>query len=497
MGGVVSSLYNNLFDNNKNKHHIFLIIINSNNKIKCLLINSENDNEIQFIQLYQHQQEEYLPINILFDMNEIIINNQRKESIDFMNDLINNPDDFKEYQIKYQNKEYKVIAEVLFALIIHQYKKKIEKQFIIKETKLLFESPFLSNTQKVIKRINVSLDAIGLQINNYEFPDYDYQKQGEFLHEILEKYEVYSKYKNKLMKINISKSLIDNSKPFNEEEFDNEMKMKFNLEQRSQMKYHTLDNYCVFIASQYFNSITDHINLVKVSKRLRLNMEKFHYNPIKLNKSIRNYFPNIQTVYRYSRNDEIFEDDKKIIAIFNCKYQQYDLWLEEIEVLKRWTKLKCGEVIFDSNEDDWSVETSVFDSRILNRSKLVFIIEDTDNNKFGYYLNKTVNMFSMLTKNYDCVDYKTFQFSLESNGRIAYPIKYEIKDINYGGYVLFFQSEPKLIWLGNICLDKQGTNKRVFPHHFLSNSFNYHGIQKPLWENDDYDVKRIIVIQMK
>ena len=29
--------------------------------------------------------------------------------------------------------------------------------------------------------------------------------------------------------------------------------------------------------------------------------------------------------------------------------------------LEQWTNKKCGDVIFDSDKDDWSVNTSVFD----------------------------------------------------------------------------------------------------------------------------------------
>ena len=53
-----------------------------------------------------------------------------------------------------------------------------------------------------MNRIKVSLDAIGLKIKEFEFLDFDYQYQGEILHDIIDKYNEYSKYKSLLSKVN-------------------------------------------------------------------------------------------------------------------------------------------------------------------------------------------------------------------------------------------------------------------------------------------------------
>ena len=42
-------------------------------------------------------------------------------------------------------------------------------------------------------------------------------------------------------------------------------------------------------------------------------MEKFFFNPLPLNKVTREFFPYLQTLYRYSRDDNLFEDDERII----------------------------------------------------------------------------------------------------------------------------------------------------------------------------------------
>ena len=57
--------------------------------------------------------------------------------------------------------------------------------------------------------------------------------------------------------------------PF-EEELPLKIKRIFNLSR--------MDHYTMFIATRWFDSIDDHINLTFVAKRFRCNMEKFVYN---------------------------------------------------------------------------------------------------------------------------------------------------------------------------------------------------------------------------
>ena len=78
------------------------------------------------------------------------------------------------------------------------------------------------------------------------------------------------------------------------------------------------------------------------------------------------------------------ENEKQLIGI---------LERNEMKQLEQWTNKKCGEVVFDSNKDDWSQHTSVFDSRVMNKSNLMFVIEDTNNNKFGGYINSTIDKY--------------------------------------------------------------------------------------------------------
>ncbi|EDR23496.1 hypothetical protein EDI_096300 [Entamoeba dispar SAW760] len=64
------------------------------------------------------------------------------------------------------------------------------------------------------------------------------------------------------------------------------------------------------IVSMYFDDINDFINLEIGIKRFQGNMERFHFNPISLNKYSRKLFHNIETFHICDEDDEIFNDGR-------------------------------------------------------------------------------------------------------------------------------------------------------------------------------------------
>ena len=82
-------------------------------------------------------------------------------------------------------------------------------------------------------------------------------------------------------------------------------------------------------------------------------------------------------------------------------------------------------------------------------------------------------------------------------------MKFEIKDLKYGGYELYEKSHDWLITLGDIYLYKENLkNSSNCRQH--ENNFDYHGIEKALcgkagypFGNGCFTPKRILVIQMK
>ncbi|ELP88815.1 hypothetical protein EIN_103380 [Entamoeba invadens IP1] len=69
--------------------------------------------------------------------------------------------------------------------------------------------------------------------------------------------------------------------------------------------------------------------------------------------------------------------------------QNFNFGLEngERQKLEEITKKKISNIVFNSFEDDWSKDTSVFDDKIKGKGDLLFLIEDDKKNKFGgvYY----------------------------------------------------------------------------------------------------------------
>ena len=264
-----------------NKHSIFHIEINKNYQIKFTII--DDDNKHHVIKINEDQEEDFITPTLSLNMNDIILNNQSDNSIEFIKDFILQPEQFKEYTINYQNQQHSVIFEVLFGIYISQVRKRIEKEWII--DKMVLKIPV--DNYLISKRIKTSLHSINLE--NFSITSYNnYEEQGEILQSILHKHEEYEKYKRIFERSNQT-NLLDLSKPLNGETFE-QLSKQFTTKKRSATKFCQLDNYCIFLASQWFDDIEDHVNLVRVCKRLRLNMEKFHFNPVSLTKETREYF---------------------------------------------------------------------------------------------------------------------------------------------------------------------------------------------------------------
>ena len=128
-----------------------------------------------------------------------------------------------------------------------------------------------SDNSKALQRIKISLQAInlnGIELDEEEI-SFDYTKQDELFQEIINKKEMIDGYKrilerakeiNPSAKDKLESIDLNKENMFNEDEFIKELANKFTTKQRTQMKMCKLDNYCLFIASRYFDTLADHIN---------------------------------------------------------------------------------------------------------------------------------------------------------------------------------------------------------------------------------------------
>jgi len=168
---------------------------------------------------------------------------------------------------------------------------------------------------------------------------------------------------------------------------------------------------------------------------------------------------------------------------------------KEYDQLEEWTRLRMGDVVFDSNKGNWAKNTSEFEECIIGNSRLLFLIEDTKNNKFGGYVEAKIDQTDGWIE-----DVHAFLFSLKSNGRLDGMSKFEIAHPQTA-FKLFDKSNTFLCDFGD------GSDIRIFKEKNKSlcnqskrQSYNYHGIESALLPNSNsvskFVPKRIVVIQM-
>ena len=341
------------------------IQITSTYQLQCSILNEQET----IIKLSDDHQNFYSP-TISFSGNKITIcPTSQNDSIEFLKEWIENPDEFKIYEIEFLNKQYHLIPEVLFAIIINEFKMKIEKHTIIDETIVMIPS----RDCHISERIKTSLEAIGLK-NIYVNPlTYDYTEQGEQLMELLENKQKIENLQRKFD--NNEKIEIDYQDMLSSQFLKQNVAIKYTFEERNKLKLTTLDNYCVFIASRYLDTLEDHINLVKVSKRFRNNMEKFHYNPISVTYETIHWFPNTETLHLYKENDEYLKINR-IISYVNwfrrIEYHEIDKVREE----NKGKNFEFKRIVWSKNDTQKFFET--FNSQRFFELEKEDQIEDND-----------------------------------------------------------------------------------------------------------------------
>ena len=172
--------------------------------------------------------------------------------------------------------------------------------------------------------------------------------------------------------------------------------------------------------------------------------------------------------------------------------------------LEEWTKLKCGEIIFNSDVDDWNNQ-KVFNSRVFGKEHLVVICEDFKGNKFGGFINATVGKI-WSDREKECIkDPQSFLFSLKSNGRLKGMMKFESIEEGGAEITLFKHDDPDENWSSIINFGYGDFEIWRYPIREKSRcnwsshpDYDFHRIEYPLRGTDLwFTPKRFYVIQMK
>ena len=62
----------------------------------------------------------------------------------------------------------------------------------------------------------------------------------------------------------------------------------------------------------------------------------------------------------------------------------------QIKLFEKITGFIHKETIFDSNLDDWSKKSSVFDKKVFRRANLAFVVEDIEGNVIGGFIKTSI-----------------------------------------------------------------------------------------------------------
>ena len=396
--------------------------------------------------------------SIFFDGNEIVIGSQistGKGITDFVQNIFEHSNQTLSYPIQYQNHEYKLSSEDLLALYINEYKNIIQKKYIIRGVNITIPQKYIKSAQQFVKACNL------IEIHNVTVNETYYKKQKmndidyQNVNEIILKYNAYKKFKYQIERM---KSIMISTNDRNHLDLLNmdinkeytqdimlEVCKKLTCEERTKYKLYSLDTYHIFYMSQYFLSINDFINLERGVKKALGNMEKYHYNPIPLTPSIRRFFTHMITLKLFSKKDKLFEKDELIIKRIKIHSLYYNLTLNQCKQLEEWCQLKLDKVLFDSQCDNWSKDTSIFGESILQNNHIAIVIEDEDGNKFGVYINETINHYYPWIK-----DKNAFVFTIQQRGIIKQMKRFPILESEYA-FLLYDKTCELLFSVG--CID--------------------------------------------
>ena len=109
---------------------------------------------------------------------------------------------------------------------------------------------------------------------------------------------------------------------------------------QKEIKY-TLNKQCMLEVSKYFKSFEDYYNLEIGCKKFRGNLEQLKFNPIELNETLLQYFPNIKTFHLYSQNDELLELTKNLN---HCIW--YNVSYDKAKELQQQYNCECKNVTY-------------------------------------------------------------------------------------------------------------------------------------------------------
>ena len=158
-----------------------------------------------------------------------------------------------------------------------------------------------------------------------------------------------------------------------------------------------------------------------------------------------------------------------------------------------WTSLSFGSIIFETTDTNWKQYTSLLQSTILGKEKLLFLIENEQNHQlFGGYLSSKITSVNTWIE-----DEHSFLFTVKDNRMQKFEIKPENKQY---AFCLYPENKGYLFDFGHNDIVICAKNYRSSIYQTSFSTFNYHDIPYALIGKKGYNCfspSRICIIQLQ
>ena len=214
--------------------------------------------------------------------------------------------------------------------------------------------------------------------------------------------------------------------------------------------------------------------------------------------------PNVKKEHKEDEDLKTTQQNEMNIDEIQSK-ENFNFIMTETErnYIEQWTHKKITNLLFSTMKDDWSIETSTFDTKIFGKENILIVIEDSNKNLFGCFINSPINSYftNYSNKNSKRIeDPNSFVFTLRSNGRCLKPTNFPMKYQNrMSAFTLYHKDHKSLFTVGNgydIVIYK-GLNKcNSFCSQFSFDYGNYSNVLTGTSREDGFVPERFEVFQM-
>ena len=173
-----------------------------------------------------------------------------------------------------------------------------------------------------------------------------------------------------------------------------------------------------------------------------------------------------------------------------------------MNILKEWTGMNNGNIVFDTDYDNWSENTSCFEELISKCKNIVFLIEDENNEKYGFFSSVSNAIFKKFNYINFMDDKLVFAFNIQSNRRLEKPMKFELQKRKFMEFRIEEKQHCLLIDLSGIVIWKYSKRNQcyltsssiIYPNN--ENIINGKSLFDPHNKECHFTLKRLVCFQM-